>query len=157
MNRTSTGLGLSASRGFSFIEMIVVVAIVGILASIALPSFTTMIESERAKSVAVDLVISLTRARSEALKLNTNVTLSPVGGSWNAGWQILEPSTSAVLDNHGAVSGLTVTGPASVTYRSSGRVLSGGSFTVSGSIAASTRYVCLDLSGRPTIKTTASC
>lgn len=137
--------------------MMLVVAILGILASIALPSFTAMIESERAKGAAVDLYVSLTRARSEALRLNKNVMLSPVGGNWASGWQILDPSTSAVIDSHRAVTGLTITGPSDVTYRPSGRVIGSGTFTISGNIAASTRYVCLDLSGRPAINSTGSC
>lgn len=147
----------SVLQGFTLVEMMLVVAIMGILTSIALPYFGRIVEAERAKGAAVDLYVALTRTRSEALRLNQNVTLSPIAADWNEGWQILDPVTSAVIDSHVAVSGITITGPTSVTYRSSGRVLSSGSFTISGSYSGNTRYVCLDLSGRPAINTSGTC
>ncbi|MDX1506347.1 MAG: prepilin-type N-terminal cleavage/methylation domain-containing protein, partial [Spongiibacter sp.] len=42
------GLGRAAVRGFTLMELLVVMAIVAILASIAAPSFTQLIESQRA-------------------------------------------------------------------------------------------------------------
>lgn len=144
------------SRGFTAVELMVVVVIVAILGMIAMPAFNEMIERQRAKNAAVDLYVALTRARSEALKLNQNVTVAPVSSNWGLGWQITNAS-GTVLEAHEAVRGLTIGGPASVVYRSSGRVQGGGLFTITGDYASSTRYICLDLSGRPSINTTASC
>jgi type IV fimbrial biogenesis protein FimT len=146
-------------RGFTLVEMILTVVIISILTAIAAPSFTDVIERQRSKNAAADIYVALTRARSEALRLNKNVTLSPNSGDWAQGWQILDPVTGAVLESHEAVRNLTVSGPASVVYRSSGRTTgtATATFTISGSYATSTRYVCLDLSGRPSLGTTSSC
>lgn len=135
--------------GFTLIETMVVVAILGILATLAAPSFTQFIEGQRAKSAAADLYMALARTRSEALKRNTNVTLSPKSGGWKNGWEI--PG----IEDHGAIGGnLAITGPDDVTYRSSGRI-SGGTdveFGIAGDYSLSSRCVYLDLSGRPAVK-----
>ena len=65
----------SHNTGFTLIEMIVTVAIVAILSSMAAPSFRGMLESNRATAEANELVSGLLLARSEALKRSNNVTL----------------------------------------------------------------------------------
>lgn len=143
------------SNGFTLIELMVVMAIVGIVTAIAAPSFNSLIESQRAKSAASDLYMSLMRARSEAAKQNANVTLAPKAGSdWASGWQIADPATNAVIDDHAAIAGLEVSGPAGVTYRGSGRLTgtTAPTFSVSGNFPGSARCVSVDLSGRPVVK-----
>ena len=64
-------------------ELMAVVAIIGILTALAAPSFSEMIKSQKIKSMATDLNASLALARSEAVKRNRNVTMSPTtAGSW---------------------------------------------------------------------------
>jgi type IV fimbrial biogenesis protein FimT len=144
-----------AVAGFSAIELLVVVAIVGVLAAIAGPSFADLIASQRAASAATDIYVALATARSEATKRNADVTLSQKSGGWKNGWLILDPSdtTKTVLD-HGALTTAAVTGSLTdVVYQSSGRV-SGATkptFAVTMTLGSSsvTKYVCVDLSGRP--------
>ena len=145
---------LPLTRGFSLIELMMVVALAAIMALVAMPSFQETIESQRIRGTATDLMIALTRARSEAIKRNVNITLSPKSGDWANGWQIPDPSTGTVIEDHAATAGLTVTGPGSVVYQSSGRVQgsSAPSFSISGDVSASTRCVAVDLSGRPSVK-----
>lgn len=147
----------SAIAGFTIVELLVVIAIVGILVSIAAPSFRETIEKHRARSAAADLHATLTRTRSEAIKRNTNVTLSPKSGNWGNGWELLDPATNAVIDDHGSITGLTISGPANVIYRSSGRTSSNASvnFDISGHYVSSARCIVLDISGRPTVKASA--
>ncbi|HEX8963611.1 MAG TPA: GspH/FimT family pseudopilin [Rhodocyclaceae bacterium] len=148
----------TGDRGFTIVELVFVLVIAGILAALAAPSFSQFIDAQRAKNAATDIYVALTRARSEALRLNQNVTLAPVSGNWASGWQITD-SAANVLDAHPALRNLTVTGPTNVVYRSSGRLTSGADalFTITGSFASSTQYLCLDLSGRPSITTSSSC
>lgn len=140
-------------------ELLIVVAIIGILASLAAPSFSEMIKSQRIKSMATDINASLTLARSEAIKRNRNVTMSPTtAGSWQLGWQIADPNNvGSNIEVHGAFAGLTATGPDSVTYRSSGRIqgTTAPAFNISATGTTAQRCVSVDLSGRPYIKAAA--
>ncbi|QIB49632.1 type IV pilin protein [Pseudomonas sp. OIL-1] len=47
---------LNTARGFTLMELLIVIVIVGILASIALPSYQGYIKKSRAKTAAADLV-----------------------------------------------------------------------------------------------------
>lgn len=140
--------------GFTLVELVVVLAIAALLTVLAVPSFTELIEGQRARAAASDLMIALAKTRSEAIKRNVNVTLSPKSGDWANGWQVPDPTSGTVIEDHGAVSGLAISGPGSVVYQSSGRLQGGSSpsFSVSGDFADSTRCVSVDLSGRPNVK-----
>lgn len=146
-------------RGFTLLELMVTIAIVAILAAVGVPSFVSLIASQKLKTAASTLQASLNLTRAEALKRNANVTLSPrQAGQWNAGWQILDPSTSVVLFTTEALSSLTITGPASVVYQGSGRVSAAANTTFKFSSTASTDIRCVevDLSGIG-IVTTSGC
>jgi type IV fimbrial biogenesis protein FimT len=73
-------------RGFSLIEMMVVVAMLAVIMSIAAPGMREFLAGQQVKSTAFDLTADLLTARSEALKRNRVVTVAPVGGDWRAGW-----------------------------------------------------------------------
>ena len=66
-----------SNTGFTLIELMVTVAIVGIFASLALPSFANLIESNRNSTATQELVANLLLAKSEALKRSNSVTLCP--------------------------------------------------------------------------------
>ena len=78
-----------AERGFSLLEAMVVVAILAILAALAGPSFTPMIERWRVRSATEDLQSSLYFARSEAIKHGGDVIIKTADGTnWNSGWHV---------------------------------------------------------------------
>ena len=152
---------ISASeRGFTMTELIVTLSVAAILATVAVPSFNSIIASQRAKTLASALYATLAKARSEALTLNGNVTLQPKAGGWASGWQILDPNNK-VLDDYTAAAGLTIGGPAAVTYRASGRLPAGAApmFQISTTSGATVNYQCVsvDLSGRPYMAATQAC
>lgn len=64
-----------ANRGFTLIELIVTMAITGILFSFAIPSFRELILSNRLRSDSDELVQSLALARSEAVKRRVNIRI----------------------------------------------------------------------------------
>lgn len=144
-------------RGFTLVELLTVVAITAILSAMAAPAFKSMVASQRARGTSTDLFAALLLARSEAIKRDSQVTLQPVTGGWQAGWTIPNPSdTGHPIANHGPVAGGTITGPDSVVYLPNGRVASdtAPSFDIAVDGASSHRCVQVDLSGRPRMQAT---
>lgn len=154
---------VSAARrragGFTMPELMAVVAIVAILASVAAPAFSSMIASVRSRSVSSELYATLARARSEAIKRNAEVTLAPATArQWQLGWSIADPANAGrKLDDHPAVVGATVSGPDSVVFLPNGRVRSDTlpAFDIAASGNATRRCIRIDLSGRPNQSTSA--
>ena len=63
------------NRGFTLLELMVVLIVVGILLGIAVPGMTDFIRNSRMTAAANDLVGALTFARGEAIKRRAPVTL----------------------------------------------------------------------------------
>ena len=63
------------THGFSLIEVMVVVALVAITTTMAVPAWNDMIINARTRTAVNDWIASQQFARSEALRLNTAVTL----------------------------------------------------------------------------------
>jgi len=72
--KTQRGRMLSRQTGFSFIELMIAVAIIGIASAIAIPSFTRMYIDYEARAVASEITRHLVLARSRAM--TTNQTLN---------------------------------------------------------------------------------
>ena len=64
------------SRGFTLIELMVVISIMAVLLGIGVPSFKSFIAGQRVKTAAGDFSLALVFARSEAIKRNADVTVT---------------------------------------------------------------------------------
>src|SRR3954471_18967057 len=68
----------SAVGGMTIIEMMLTLAVVGVLVALAMPSFTTVVQNSPISSQASDVMVNLAIARAEAAKRGQGVTLCPV-------------------------------------------------------------------------------
>jgi len=146
--------------GFTMVEMMMVVLIIAILSAFAVPSMKSMIRTQQVKSTSFDIFASLMLARSEAIKRNANVTMTPLAGGWTAGWTVMDANNNLLRTQEYSSSNasVTVTGPVNVIYNSAGRLAAGAApapfVLTSNAIEAAIRddqerCVFLDLSGRP--------
>ena len=113
----------TAVRGFTLIEILIVVAIVGVLLSAAVPAFSSFVKAARLRSAASGLYEALTIARSEAIKRNASVSVSAAAGGWQDGWTVKFGTTT--LKEWQAEAGVTyrdATGTGDITYGLSGRI-----------------------------------
>lgn len=72
------------NSGLTLLEVMVVVAIIGIIVAIAVPSFSTILEKQRIKGAAEAVLADLRWARAEAIKRNKKVRVTfTTGSSWS--------------------------------------------------------------------------
>ena len=140
-----------ALRGFTTVELMVVVCILAILTAIAVPNMRGLIQTQRVKTASFDVFSGLILARSEAIKRNTTVKLTPVGGDWAGGWTAAD-SNGNVVGKQDPFTQITLDGPGTVTFNSMGRLNGAATqFQVSTGELTNDKWRCvkLDLSGRP--------
>jgi len=95
---------LKNHRGFTLIELMITLAIVVILLTVGIPSFTEMIKSNRLTTEINELVTVLSFGRTEAIKRGVDVTVcksntgTSCAGNWENGWIAFVD-----LDDDGAV------------------------------------------------------
>jgi len=75
---------INLSKGFTLIELMIVIAIASILMTLAVPSFSLMINNSKVTSATNEFVGSLNLARSEALKRSGNVSVCKSNAAYTA-------------------------------------------------------------------------
>lgn len=129
---------MRVTRGFTLIELMVTIAVLAIVISIAAPSFSNILRENRTLAMTNELQGAIQLARSEAVKRRSNVvicrrntagTACDNSADWAAGWLILSGST--VIKVWDSVTGLAVAGPnAALTFKSNGMVATAANFAV---------------------------
>lgn len=88
--------GTGPQAGMTAIELLIVVAAVGLLVLIAVPGSSMIVERYRLNSASSDLARGLSLARSEAVRRGSTVRMCPsadgksclTGGDWSRGWLV---------------------------------------------------------------------
>ena len=81
-------------RGFTLLELMAALTVIGILLTVGVPTFVDVVRSNRATSNANELVNALTIARSEAIRRGVRVSMcrsndgASCSGTWSNGWII---------------------------------------------------------------------
>ncbi len=82
------------ASGFTILELLVTMAVAGILVSIAAPSFHDIVQQSKQDSRVMELNSMLNFARSEAIKRSSRVSVcardsdTMCGTDWNKGWLV---------------------------------------------------------------------
>ena len=99
-------------QGFSLLELMTAVAVLGILFGLGVPAFTQMIRNNRVVANTNELVVALSAARSEAVKRGlpiavcartgptTDVCRGGTASNWSSGWLVFVDAagTAGVVD-----------------------------------------------------------
>ena len=84
---------MRGQRGFSLVEMMIVVVLLAIVSAIAVPSFTQMIQNTRIRTAAESIQNGLQVARAEAVKRNAKVKFQL--NDADSGWVVCEVANVA--------------------------------------------------------------
>ena len=146
------------SRGFTLIELMITIGIMAIVITLAAPSFTRTIQSNKLDKVRDDLFADLVLARSEALARNKSVTLcatanpaatSPTcsnSNSWVTGWiMFVDTDQDRVVD---AAIDANLNGFSEVSADEYLRIYRSASPQISISWGGGTDYIVFDRLGR---------
>ena len=150
---------MSARRqaGFTATEILVVLAIVGIMAALALPSMSGLLATQATRSASYDLNADLIYARSEAIARGTDVSVVGTSGTdFKGGWTITEFAGGTTLRTQAARDSKIVftASNGTFTFDRTGRVTVGApaQWTIvpyGASQDHQKRCIKLDPSGRP--------
>ena len=98
------------SNGFTLLELMVTLTIVGIVAAIAIPSMSDMVNNSRAERITELFELDLQFARSHAISRGDTVRISPRNGDIANGWQIVAEGSGDILRQRGPLDdGVTIT------------------------------------------------
>jgi type IV fimbrial biogenesis protein FimT len=148
---------LWSQRGFGMTELIVVVALVGVLAALGVPSLLRYWQTSALAAGADELSGVLSRARALAVTQNTTVCVQVTGTSV----RFVIPTCAGTVwtgtgtDAAGLIrlsSSLQISGGASAIFTSTGGANPGATYTVTNPQDSKTRTVQVLTTGRVTVQ-----
>lgn len=82
---------MSKAKGFTLVELMIAIAVLGIIVAMAAPAMSGFVIRQNVNSRANELLLSIAFARSEAVKRNASIVVIPSTNSstgWSDGWCI---------------------------------------------------------------------
>lgn len=126
---------LSVAKGFTMIELMIAVIVLGLMVAIAMPSYSIWIQNTRIRSASESFLSGLQLARNEAVRRNSNVQfVVGTGSAWTVSCTAVTPGCDAAAvtkiqgraSNEGSSSAVTVVasngGGTTVRFDSFGRM-----------------------------------
>lgn len=163
-----------SSRGYSLAEMLVAVAVLSLILSLGVPSYSNLVLNNRQVGTVNELVASLQLARSEAITRNQRVTVCSsdngvncIAPSWSSGVIVFVDTdgnrqvngTDTLLREVDGFDNLDVNSAGFdnfLVYRPNGRMMTDNLLTNSGQFSVCDqrgptygRVLAIDVSGRP--------
>ena len=115
----------ASTHGFTAIELLIVMVIIAVVVTIAMPDLSNLLVNQRLRAAGTDLMSSLIVARSEAIKRNGPVEVRPASGvDWTQGWVVNATVSNEQIDKRNPL-GTNVAvslAPAFITYQHNGRL-----------------------------------
>lgn len=143
-------------HGYSIAELMVVVAVIGILVASSAPFFVSYYQSAKIKAAAQDIAGYINQARQLAIRTNNNVCVQITatnlqfrqGGCAGTIW--IGPGTDG-LGNIKAPDGVTLAATANPVFSYLGAATPAATYTVTNTDTGLSLHVILSASGRLTI------
>lgn len=126
---------MKSDKGFSLIELMVVIAIIAIVVAVAAPSYESMMAGSRLTSSSNTLVGALRLARSEAVTSKQNVFVcssddqATCAGSWANGGVVRRADGQVIRVLSAFPAGITVAG-ATIQYGANGQLAAAANLSV---------------------------
>ena len=152
---------MKRESGFTILELMTVVVIVGVVVAVALPNYQIMVKNNCMTTSVNTLITNLQLARSEAIKRRQNVSIVAAAGGWSDGWTIQDAGANTLRDVTLTCNATTITetgGDTTFVYRSTGFIDAPGTFDVCDDRTGETgRQVTINTVGRPSTNTDFIC
>jgi prepilin-type N-terminal cleavage/methylation domain-containing protein len=85
---TFGALRRASGRGFTLIEIMVVLTIISIMLVIGVPAMGEFVADQRVRTVASDINSEISLARAKAIETSRRVYMQKLGVNWNNGWRL---------------------------------------------------------------------
>jgi len=147
-------------RGFTIIELMITILLLGVMLTLAVPSFSSIFKQNRLAAQTNALLSSLNYARGQTINQNQTVNVQPIaaGTNWSGGWKVRVNGTD-IQFFEGVENASLISSAATITYQSDGSLTAAGNITLTLTPTdcptgdSDVRVVTITLSGQSTSAT----